>query len=134
MLVRALLSLYQYYGDDFRIECPTGSGNQMTLFEVAKEISGRLANIFKRDATGRRPVFGDVETFQTDQHWKDYLLFFEYFHGDSGLGVGASHQTGWTGVVAKLMQLFGSVSAETMLGGLGRVGVAYMPELEAPKT
>ena len=134
MLVRALLSLYQYYGDDFRIECPTGSGNQMTLFEVAKEISGRLANIFKRDATGRRPVFGDVETFQTDPHWKDYVLFYEYFHGDSGLGVGASHQTGWTGVVAKLMQLFGSVSAEAMLGGLGRVGVAYLPELEAPNT
>ncbi|MFO1128655.1 MAG: glucosidase [Rhodospirillales bacterium] len=125
MLVRALLILYQYFGDDFKIECPTGSGNQMTLFEVAKEIGNRLVNIFRKDKDGRRPVFGSVEKFQTDPHWRDYLWFYEYFHGDTGAGVGASHQTGWTGGIAKVVQLFGSVKPEDMLQNLNRAGIHY---------
>jgi hypothetical protein len=107
LIVRALLTFYLYYGDNFRIECPTGSGRQMNLFEVAKEIADRLSRIFLRDAAGRRPVFGGSGTFQSDPHWCDHILFYEYFHGDNGAGLGASHQTGWTGLVAKLIQLFG---------------------------
>ncbi len=97
LLIRALLSYYLYYGDNFKIECPTGSGNLMNLFEVSREIASRLAGIFLRDKSGRRPVYGGTEKFQTDPHWKDYILFYEYFHGDNGAGLGASHQTGWTG-------------------------------------
>jgi hypothetical protein len=89
------------------VECPTGSGNYLTLWEVATELSQRLARIFLRDESGRRPVFGGAEKFQTDPHWRDLLLFYEYFHGDNGAGIGASHQTGWTGLVAKLMQQSG---------------------------
>jgi hypothetical protein len=89
-----------YYGDNFKIECPTGSGKLMNLFEVAREIVRRLTSIFLRDASGKRPVFGGSDTFQNDPHWRDNLLFYEYFHGDSGAGIGASHQTGWTGIVA----------------------------------
>ena len=107
LLIRALLSFYLYYGDNFKIECPTGSGKLMNLFEVAREIANRLTRIFLRDKSGRRPVYGGTEKFQTDPHWKDYILFYEYFHGDNGAGLGASHQTGWTGVVAKLIELFG---------------------------
>jgi hypothetical protein len=121
ILIRALLSYYLYYGDKFKIECPTGSGNLMNLFEVAREISDRLTSIFLRDKTGRRPVFGGTEKFQTDPQWKDNLLFFEYFHGDNGAGLGASHQTGWTGVVAKLIELFGRVNAQQFLDG-GKAG------------
>ena len=109
LLIRALLSFYLYYGDNFKIECPTGSGNRMNLFEVAREIANRLTGIFLRDKSGRRPVYGGTEKFQTDPHWKDYILFYEYFHGDNGAGLGASHQTGWTGVVAKLIELFGQL-------------------------
>jgi hypothetical protein len=115
MLIRALLNFYMYYGDTFRIECPTGSGNMMNLFDVAKEIADRLTRIFLRDGSGRRPVYGGTETFQTDPHWRDLILFYEYFHGDNGAGLGASHQTGWTGVVAKLIQLFGQLDAKTLL-------------------
>jgi hypothetical protein len=111
LLIRALLSYHLYYGDNFKIECPTGSGNQMNLFEVAREIANRLTRIFLRDNTGRRPVYGGSEKFQTDPYWKDYILFYEYFHGDSGAGLGASHQTGWTGLVAKLIELFGRLDA-----------------------
>jgi hypothetical protein len=117
LIVRALLTYYLYYGDDFTIECPTGSGRQMTLFEVAKDISDRLISIFRRDETGRRPVYGGMATFQDDPHWRDLLLFHEYFHGDNGAGIGASHQTGWTGAVARLIQLFGSTSPAEMLHG-----------------
>jgi tetratricopeptide (TPR) repeat protein len=99
LLIRALLQYYLYYGDNFKIECPTGSGNSMNLFEVAGEIANRLSRIFLRDQGGRRPVFGGAEKFQSDPHWRDYLLFYEYFHGDNGAGVGASHQTGRTGLV-----------------------------------
>jgi hypothetical protein len=107
LIIRALLSYYLYYGDTFRIECPTGSGQMMNLFEVSQEISRRLTRIFLRDAAGRRPVYGGTETFQSDPHWRDYILFYEYFHGDNGAGLGASHQTGWTGLVAKMIELFG---------------------------
>jgi hypothetical protein len=115
LLIRALLQFYLYYGDNFKIECPTGSGKLMNLFEVAREIANRLERIFLRDKSGRRPVYGGTEKFQTDPHWKDYLLFFEYFHGDNGAGLGASHQTGWTGVVAKLIELFGRIDGQQLL-------------------
>jgi len=106
LLIRGLLNLYQFYGDDFKVECPTGSGKYMTLFEVAKEIGARLASIFLLDANGKRPVYGGTRKFQEDPHWKDYILFYEYFHGDNGAGLGASHQTGWTGVIARSLDLF----------------------------
>ena len=106
LLIRSLLNLYQFYGDDFKVECPTGSGKHMTLFEVAKEIGSRLSSIFLRDASGKRPVYGGAKKFQEDPHWKDYILFYEYFHGDNGAGLGASHQTGWTGVIARSLDLF----------------------------
>src|SRR5271163_847484 len=115
LLIRALLSFYLYYGDNFKIECPTGSGKLMNLFEVAREIAKRLEGIFLRDKSGRRPVYGGTEKFQTDTQWKDYILFFEYFHGDNGAGLGASHQTGWTGVVAKLIELFGRLDGKQVL-------------------
>ena len=117
LLIRALLSYYLYYGDNFRIECPTGSGKWMNLFEVSREIANRLISIFLRDEAGRRPVYGGSERFQTDPHWRDCLLFFEYFHGDNGAGIGASHQTGWTGVVAKLIELFGRIDGDSLLAG-----------------
>jgi hypothetical protein len=106
LIIRALLQYFCYYGDNFKIECPTGSGKLMNLYEVAKEIANRLVQIFLEDKNGRRPVFGGSEKFQNDPHWHDNLLFYEYFHGDNGAGIGASHQTGWTGLVANLIQLF----------------------------
>jgi hypothetical protein len=115
MLIRALLQFYLYYGDTFKVECPTGSGNLMNLFEVSKEISTRLQRIFLRDERGRRPVYGGIEKFQTDPHWRDHLLFHEYFHGDNGAGLGASHQTGWTGLIGKLIQLYGYLDPKKML-------------------
>ena len=116
MLIRALLNLYAYYGDDFTVECPTGSGNRMNLFEVSKEIGRRLTRIFLRDESDRRPVFGYTKKFQDDPNWRDYLLFYEYFHGDNGAGVGASHQTGWTGLVARIIQISGYMTPEQVLG------------------
>jgi len=115
LIIRALQNFYLYYGDTFKIECPTGSGKMMNLFEVSKEISDRLIGTFTRDAQGRRPVYGGSETFQNDPHWRDYILFYEYFHADNGAGLGASHQTGWTGLVAKLIELYGSLDAERLL-------------------
>ena len=115
LLIKSLLLLFQYYGDSLKVECPTGSGVEKNLFEVAHEISNRLAGIFRVDAKGRRPVYGNTEKFQTDPHWKNYILFYEYFHGDNGAGVGASHQTGWTGLVARFMQLFDSVTGEEVI-------------------
>jgi hypothetical protein len=117
LLVKSLVVLYEYYGDRFQIECPTGSGKMMNLFEVAGEISNRLIGIFTKDRHGRRPVFGATEKFQTDPHWQDYLLFYEYFHGDNGAGIGANHQTGWTGLVARLIQARRGVSSEHVLSG-----------------
>jgi hypothetical protein len=115
LLIRALMSFYLYYGDNFKVECPTGSGNWMNLFEVASEIANRLTRIFLRDESGRRPVYGDTQKFQTDLHWKDHILFYEYFHGDNGAGLGASHQTGWTGLVAKLIEVFGKIDGARFL-------------------
>jgi hypothetical protein len=107
LLVESLQKFHHYLGNDFTIEFPTGSGNMKTLWDVAGELSRRMTNIFLRDEEGRRPVFGPLEKFQMDPHWRDLILFHEYFDGDSGSGVGASHQTGWTGLVTKLMQQSG---------------------------
>jgi hypothetical protein len=129
LIIRALLQYYSFYGNDFTIECPTGSGRQMNLYQVAEEITRRLASIFLRNPStgsgqaastrsgqaGRRPVYGGSEKFQEDPHWRDYLLFYEYFHGDNGAGLGASHQTGWTGIIARAMHLFATSSAEQVL-------------------
>ena len=115
LIIRALLTFYLYYGDNFKIECPTGSGQMMNLFEVGREIANRLTKIFLRDSSGRRPVYGGTEKFQTDPHWKDNILFYEYFHGDNGAGLGASHQTGWTGLVAKLLEIFGRLDEKDYL-------------------
>jgi len=112
LIIRALLNYHSYYGPSFTIECPTGSGQRMNLFEVAEEIGRRLSSIFLLDQNGRRPVFGGSEKFQTDPHWRDAVLFYEYFHGDNGAGLGASHQTGWTGIVARILHLFGTLRAE----------------------
>jgi hypothetical protein len=115
LIIRALLQYYTYYGDNFKIECPTGSGNQMNLYQVAENISKRLASIFLKKENGQRPVYGGTRKFQEDPNWKDCILFFEYFHGDNGAGIGASHQTGWTGIIARIMHLFASTSAEQAL-------------------
>jgi hypothetical protein len=139
IIIRALLNFYLYYGDNFKIECPTGSGKMMNLFEVSKEIADRLSRIFLRDPStssgqatstgsgqatstgsgqaGKRPVYGGTEKFQNDPHWRDLILFYEYFHGDNGAGLGASHQTGWTGVVAKTIQLYGLLDPQRALEG-----------------
>ena len=115
LIIRALLQYYLYYGDDFTIECPTGSGRQMNLYQVAEEIGRRLTNVFLRGEDGRRPVYGSTAKFQDDPHWRDYVLFYEYFHGDNGAGIGASHQTGWTGIIARIMHLFAtSISQEAL--------------------
>jgi hypothetical protein len=122
LIVRALLNLYAYYGNEFTVECPTGSGKQMNLFEVSREISRRLGAIFQRNEQGVRPVYGGATIFQSDPHWRDQILFYEYFHGDSGAGLGASHQTGWTGIVGRLIQLYGEIDANALLEG-GRTAV-----------
>jgi hypothetical protein len=131
LIIRALLQYYAFYGDDFTIECPTGSGRRMTLYQVAEEIGRRLANIFLRNRDGRRPVYGGTEKFQTDPHWRDLVLFYEYFHGDNGAGLGASHQTGWTGIVARIMHLFATTTPEQVL----RFGqAAAFTEAQKPRT
>jgi hypothetical protein len=114
LIVRALLNLYAFYGDEFTVECPTGSGHRKNLFEVAEEITRRLAATFRRE-NGRRPVYGGNAKFQNDPHWRDLILFYEYFHGDNGAGLGASHQTGWTGLIALLMDLFGRIDSRSLL-------------------
>jgi hypothetical protein len=115
LIIRALIQLYLYYGDNFRIECPTGSGRMMNLFEVSRDIADRLTGIFLRDERGRRPVYGGTAKFQNDPHWRNHILFYEYFHGDNGAGLGASHQTGWTGLVGRLIQLYGTLDMKTFL-------------------
>jgi hypothetical protein len=115
LIVRGLLNLYAFYGDDLKVECPTGSGNRMTLYEVAREITRRLSGIFTRNERGQRPVYGGTNEFQDDPHWRDLILFYEYFHGDNGAGLGASHQTGWTGCIAALQDFFGRLTAEDVL-------------------
>jgi hypothetical protein len=128
MLIRALLNYYLYYGDNFKVECPTGSGKMMNLFAVSKEIADRLTRTFLRNAKGQRPVYGGTEKFQSDPHWRDLILFYEYFHGDNGAGLGASHQTGWTGCVAKLIQLFGVLDEKRALEGGKRTGFTRVNE------
>ena len=107
LMIEALQKFHYYLGDDYKVEFPTGSGNQVTLWEVAAEISRRLTRIFLRGPDGSRPVYGGSEKFQSDPYWRDLVLFYEYFHGDNGAGIGASHQTGWTGLVAKLLDQSG---------------------------
>jgi hypothetical protein len=129
LIIRALTQYYLYYGNDFTVECPTGSGRQMNLYQVAEEISRRLVNIFLKDKNGRRPVYGGTQKFQEDPHWRDHLQFFEYFHGDNGAGLGANHQTGWTGVVARAMHVFATTTPEQALQ-LGKI--AAVTEIEPP--
>jgi hypothetical protein len=115
LIIRGLLSMYPFYGPDFKVECPTGSGNYMTLFDVAKEIARRNASMFLRGADGKRPVYGGTKKFQQDPHWKDYILYYEYFHADNGAGLGASHQTGWTGLIARALDLFARLTPEAVM-------------------
>jgi hypothetical protein len=133
MIIRALQQYYLYYGDNFKIECPTGSGNMMNLFEVSKDISDRIISTFTRDANNKRPVYGGSEKFQTDPHWRDLILFYEYYHGDNGAGLGASHQTGWSGLVAKLIQLYASVDPKQLLA-IGKEAAFVKSSEVKPKT
>jgi hypothetical protein len=115
MILRALLNYHAYYGPDFLVECPSGSGRQMNLYQVAEDLGRRLARIFLRDEDGRRAVYGGCRKFQEDPHWRDLILFYEYFHGDNGAGIGASHQTGWTGLIARAMHMFATSTSEEVL-------------------
>jgi hypothetical protein len=110
LIIESLQKFHHYYGDDFRVECPTGSGQFLTLDEVATELSRRLIHLFVRDKEGLRPIYSTDERFQHDPHWREYVLFHEYFHGDTGEGLGASHQTGWSALVAKLIQQHGGIN------------------------
>jgi hypothetical protein len=107
LIIESLQKFHYYLGDQFMVDFPTGSGVKQTLGQVAGELSRRLTRIFLRDQEGRRPVYGGTQRFQSDPHWRDLIQFYEYFHGDNGAGIGASHQTGWTGLVAKLIQQSG---------------------------
>jgi len=129
MLIRALLNFYAYYGNSFMIECPTGSGQMMNLYEVAKEISQRLGSIFLKGKNGARPVNGGERKLQEDPHWRDCIQFYEFFHGNNGAGLGASHQTGWTGVIARIMHLFATTTPEQVLE-LGKMAAAVEVEPE----
>jgi hypothetical protein len=131
LIIRALLQYYAYYGNDFTVECPTGSGRQMNLYQVAEELSRRLASIFLKDEQGHRPAFGGATKFQEDPYWRDCLQFYEYFHGDNGAGLGANHQTGWTGVVARTMHLFATTTAEQVLA-LGKSAAVIEIDKPAP--
>jgi hypothetical protein len=107
LLIEALQKFHHFYRDNLTVELPTGSGRQASLWEVAAEVSRRLTRIFLRSTDGNRPVYGGLDKFQSDPHWRDLIYFHEYFHGDNGAGIGASHQTGWTGLVAKLIEQSG---------------------------
>jgi hypothetical protein len=131
LIIRALLQYYAFYGNDFTVECPTGSGRHMNLYQVADEISHRLESIFLKDKDGRRPVNGGEKKLQEDPHWRDYVMFYEYFHGDNGAGIGASHQTGWTGIIARAFHLFATTTADQVLQ-LGKV--AAFTEVESERT
>jgi hypothetical protein len=133
LIIRALLQYFIYYGDDFTIECPTGSGRSMNLYQVAEEITRRLASIFLRGKDGLRPVYGATKKFQEDPHWRDLILFYEYFHGDNGAGLGASHQTGWTGVIARAMHIFATSTPEQFIE-LGKAAGAMEVEPAAAKS
>ena len=116
------------------MECPTGSGCLMTLYQVAEELSRRLASMFLTDKNGRRPIYGGTQMFQEDPHWRDLILFYEYFHGDNGAGLGASHQTGWTGIVARMMHLFATTTADQALesGKMSAVTEVQKPSIVSP--
>jgi hypothetical protein len=130
LVIRALLNYHTYYGTDFTVECPTGSGRRMNLYQVAEELSRRATSIYLRGKDGRRPVYGGTTKFQDDKHWRDLILFYEYFHGDNGAGLGASHQTGWTGLVTRAMHLFATSTAEQYL----QIGMAAgLTEIEPGK-
>ncbi len=130
LIIRALLQYYAYYGNDFTVECPTGSGRQMNLYQIAEELSRRLTSIFLKGTDGRRPVNGGEQKLQEDPHWREYLQFYEYFHGDNGAGLGASHQTGWTGLIARALHLFATTTAD-QVQELGKV--AALVEIEPPQ-
>jgi hypothetical protein len=130
LIIRALLQYYMYYGDSFTIECPTGSGKQMNLYQVAEEIQRRLSSIFLRGSDGRRPVYGGARKFQEDPHWRDLVLFYEYFHGDNGAGLGASHQTGWTGLIARGMHLFATTTPDQAREIGKRAGVVNINSMQ----
>ncbi len=115
LIIRGLLQMYSYYGDEFKVECPTGSGQYMNLYQVSEELANRMGAIYLRNHEGRRPVYGGMKKFADDPHWRDHLLFHEYFHGDNGAGLGASHQTGWTANIPSLMQLFAMITPEMLL-------------------
>jgi hypothetical protein len=128
LLLRGLLFYYSYYGDGFKVECPTGSGRLMNLFEVVQEIAQRLMRIFVRDKDNHRPVYGGASKFQRDPHWKDLILFYEYFHGENGAGIGASHQTGWTGTIALLFQMLAShTETRVNIKDAGSLKMQYEP-------
>jgi hypothetical protein len=129
LIIRALLQYYAYYGNEFTVECPTGSGRQMNLYQVAEELGRRLSSIFLKGKDGQRPVNGGEKKLQEDPHWRDCIQFYEYFHGDNGAGLGASHQTGWTGVIARVMHFFATTSADQVLE-LGKGAAAV--ELDKP--
>ena len=114
MLIRALVNQYAHLGNDFKVECPVGSERQLNLLEISQEIARRLSRLFLKGKQGRRPVHGDHRRW-ADEHWRDHVLFYEYFHGDTGAGIGASHQTGWTGLIAFLIQGFTEVDAEQVM-------------------
>jgi hypothetical protein len=131
-IIRALVVYFTYYGNDFKVEFPTGSGQLANLYEIAENLAHRLASIFTRNAEGLRPVFGSQQTFQNDPHWKDHLLFYEYFHGDNGAGIGASHQTGWSGLVVNLIHYFAANTQESRLASGGNTGVVpHVPTASA---
>ena len=133
LLIRALVQMYSFYGDEFKVECPTGSGQYMNLYEVGQELSNRMASMFLRDHQGRRPIYGGTKKFQDDPHWRDLILFNEYFHGDNGAGLGASHQTGWTAIIPALMTLFGRLTPEMVLMEHGFLsGLEKAPGMDAP--
>src|SRR5262245_23030373 len=134
LIIRALLQYYLYFGDDFTIECPTGSGRMMTLYQVAEEIARRLGNMFLKDQNGRRPFYGGARKFQDDPHWRDCILFYEYFHGDNGAGLGASHQTGWTGIIARIMHLFATMTPEQVLAGGVKAYLKSTPKIQRSST
>jgi hypothetical protein len=136
MLIRALVNQYAHLGNNFKVECPVGSGRQLTLLEVSQEIARRLSRLFIRNKEGRRPAHGD-HTRWNDEHWRDHVLFYEYFHGDTGAGIGASHQTGWTGVIAFLIQGFTAVEAERVLEkgmtAVAEISAEVAKETDAPE-
>jgi hypothetical protein len=132
LIYTSLVRLYAYYGDEFRVECPTGSGRMMNLLEIALDLGERLTRTFLRDPSGARPAFGSAHVFRDDPHWRDLLQFHEYFHGDTGAGIGASHQTGWTGCVARIIQANALLTGAILTGGDAEANVMHMLQKSGP--